>query len=452
MERRDFLKTIPIAGLAAAGACSHGASSEPLDETPAAQSAKSQPKIQMPEGVAGELEFSKAEYERRYAGVRAGMEAENLDALIVTGTREWHLGDLGNLKYLGVPLDWTRTYMVLPIDRDPIVFNRMPGFPIFRELSPGGPPPLPEGKPPKVKFEKAMSKPREGTRFSGDHGPSIVKALSDLGLASGRIGIVSMRNIPADVMLSLKVGLPEATFEDAEAILRAMRYYKSAEEQVFLRRSGYVADKGFAAAVAAAKVGASDLDVFYAADYACARAGGPAGGFQLIGSGKWGGKTSNVLIAPGKHRVLEAGDVISPEIGSDYQGYFTQLSAPISLGEGTDELYKALELCTQVYAFNQSQMRAGKTVWEIDQACHEFTKDVSDGEFGTVFGIQAGEHELTFHHDNYELKPGAMAYNQPFFLPMKKPGPPFHVFGDALLITEGAPEPLHQTPMELVVV
>ena len=448
MERRDFLKTIPIAGLAAAGACSHNASGQ----VPASQMVKRKANIEMPNGAGGDLEFSKAEYERRYAGVRAGMEAAKLDALVVTGTREWHLGDLGNLKYLGTPLDWTRTYMVLPIDRDPIVFNRVPGFPIFRELSPGGPPPLPEGKPPKVKFKKAISKPRDGTRFSGDHGPSIVKALSELGLSRGRIGIVSMRNIPADVMIALKDGLPGAAFEDAEAILRAMRYYKSAEEQAFLRRSGYIADKGFEAAVRTAKVGASDLDVFYAADYACAQAGGPAGGFQLIGSGKWGGKASNVLIAPGSARVLEAGDVINPEIGSDYQGYFTQLSVPISLGEGSDELYKALELCTEVYAFNLSQMKAGKTVWEIDQACHEFTKDVSNGEFGTVFGIQAGEHELTFYHDNYTLKPGALAYNQPFFLPMKKPGPPFHVFGDALLITEGAPEPLHQTPMDLVVV
>ena len=149
---------------------------------------------------------------------------------------------------------------------------------------------------------------------------------------------------------------------------------------------------------------------------------------------------------------MKAGDVVAPEIGSDYQGYFTQLSVPISLGEPTDELYQAIELCDKVYAFNQSQMRAGKTVWEVDEACHEFTKDASNGAFGTVFGIQAGEHEFTFWHDNYELRPGAMAYNQPFFLPLKKPGPPFHVYGDALLITEGEPERLHQTPMSVVVV
>ena len=108
MERRDFLKTIPIAGLAAAGACSHNASGQ----VPASQMVKRKANIEMPNGAGGDLEFSKAEYERRYAGVRAGMEAAKLDALVVTGTREWHLGDLGNLKYLGTPLDWTRTYMV----------------------------------------------------------------------------------------------------------------------------------------------------------------------------------------------------------------------------------------------------------------------------------------------------------------------------------------------------
>ncbi|MEM9570403.1 MAG: M24 family metallopeptidase [Pseudomonadota bacterium] len=441
------MKTIPVAGLAATAACSHSASGESAGEKSAAGS-----NIEMPAGTGGDLEFSKEEYARRYDGVRAGMVEAELDALIVTGCREWYLGDLANLKYLGVPLDWTRTYMVLPLDRDPVVFNRIPGFPIFKELSPGGPPPMPQGKPPVVNFEKAFSKPRPGSRFSGDHAPSIAKALSDMGLSSGRIGIVSMRVVPADVVLALQSALPNATFVDAESILVKMRYYKSAEEQQFLRRSGYIADVGFAAAVEASRVGATDLDVFYAADIACAKAGAPAGGFQLVGTGKWGGKKSDVLIAPGKQTALETGHVMVPEIGSDYHGYYTQLSAPISLGEPSDEFYQAMELCDKVYAFNLTQMVAGKTVWEVDQACHEFTKDASNGAFGTVFGIQAGEHERTFFHDDYELKPGAMAYNQPFFLPMQKPGGPFHVYGDALLITDGAPERLHQTPMELVIV
>ncbi|MEL7536570.1 MAG: M24 family metallopeptidase [Pseudomonadota bacterium] len=406
----------------------------------------------MPAGAGGTLEFSKAEYERRYAALRASMQAANLGALIVTGSREWHLGDLGNLKYLGVPLDWERTYMLLPVDGEPIVFNRIPGFPVFKELGPGGPPPLPAGKPPAVSFNRAMSLPRPGTRFAGDHAPAIAKKLRELGLADARVGVVSMRNIPADVVLALQSALPEVSLIDADAMLRQLRYYKSAEEQMFLRRSGYIADRGFAAAVSAARVGASDIDVFYAADKACAEAGGPVGGFQLIGSGPWGGKTSNLLIAPGSQRVLQAGDVLVPEVGSDYHGYFTQLSAPISVGEPNDELYQAIELCDKVYDFNLNQMKPGKTIWEVDQACHEFTKDVSDGAFGTVFGIQAGEHELTFWHDNYELRAGAMAYNQPFFLPLQKPGPPFHVYGDALLITDDGPERLHQTPMELVVV
>ena len=447
MERRSFIKMASMAGLgtAAVAACQ----SRPDGAVAKDGSHVTPPDV--PDRISGDLSFSRAEYERRYSGVRQGMEADDLDALIVTGTREWHLGELGNLKYLDVPLDWSRTYAIVPIDRDPILFNRIPGFPVFKELPPGGPPPIPPGKPPTVQFEKRKTMPRKDTRFAGDHAPSIVKALQDLRLSKGRIGIVSMRIIPADVMLFLKEHLPEATFVDAEPLLLKMRYYKSSEEQDFLRRSGYIADVGMAAAANAASVGRHDIDVFYAADKACAEAGGPVGGFQLIGSGPWGGKGSNLIIVPGSGRTIENGDMLIPEIASDYKGYFTQLTVPISMGEPSDEFYKAYELCQMVYDFNLTQMRPGKTVWEVDQACHEFTKDVTDGEYGTVFGIQAGEHELTFWHDNYELKPGAMAYNQPFFLPLTKPGGPFHVFGNALLITDNTPESLHQSGLRTVI-
>lgn len=447
MERRNFIKMASMAGLGTAALTAGQATSNKamaIDSSPVTPP-------DLPDGISGDLSFSRAEYERRYSGVRKGMEADDLDALIVTGTREWHLGELGNLKYLDVPLDWTRTYAIVPIDKDPIVFNRVPGFPVFKELPPGGPPPVPPGKPPTVQFENRKSMPRIGTRFAGDHAPSIVQALKDLRLSKGRIGVVSMRVMPADVMLFLKEQLPEATFVDAEPLLLKMRYYKSPEEQDFLRRSGYIADVGLAAAANAARVGAHDIDVFYAADKACAEAGGPAGGFQLIGSGPWGGKGSNLLIVPGSGRTIENGDMLIPEIASDYKGYFTQLSVPISMGEPSDEFHKAFELCQKVFDFNLTQMRPGKTVWEVDQACHEFTKDTTNGEFGTLFGIQAGEHELTFWHDNYELQPGAMAYNQPFFLPLKKPGGPFHVFGNALLVTDNEPEALHKSDFQTVI-
>ncbi|MEM8936558.1 MAG: M24 family metallopeptidase [Pseudomonadota bacterium] len=456
IKRRHFLGTAAVtaatAGLTACGA-DQGAKAGQSNSVGTAGATQSHlaANVKIPEGVEGNIVFSAAEYERRYDGIRKQMQAQNIDALIVTGTREWHNGDLGNLQYLGVPIDWDTTYVIVPIDKEPIVLNKIPGFPAFKELGPGGPPVIPS-KHEGVPVSTVMSMPKEGARFVGDHAPTLVKQIEELGLSSGRIGIVAMRNLRADVYRTLIEGLPNAAFVDAERILLRMRYYKSAEEIAFLKRSGYVADMGMAAAIEASVEGAHDIDIHYAADIACAKAGGPVGGFQLIGSGQWGGKMSSLLLSSDGGRTLNKGDMVNPEIGSNYKGYWTQLGVPISLGEPPDAYYEVLELCDKVYSFIDSEFRPGKTVWAVDDACKEFTKDVSDGAYTTLFGIQAGEHELTFAHDNYELRPGALAYNQPFFLPLSKPGMPFHVYGDAMVMTEGEPIKLHQTKMGLVVV
>lgn len=408
-------------------------------------------KAAIPLDVAGDLSFSEAEYRRRHEAIRRAMLAEGIEALIITGTREWYQGDLGNLLYIGSPIDWEPTYAILPLSADPVVLQKRAQFPYFVER---GIPGLPLGSfgPSSKVFRPEWVDGRPGTRMSGFYGPGLVEHLGRLKLAKAKIGIVSMRNVSAEVYRHLVEGLPEAIFVDAQHILMALRYYKSDEETKFVRRSAAIADAGMAALIRATKVGATDLDLFYAADKACAKAGGPVGGFQLVGSGPWGGHASNLLLEPNFRRTLARGDMVIPEIGSNYRGYFTQLTVPVSIGKPADAYYAAETLCDKVYAELQRVFRPGKRVREIDAHCAAFTLEASNGEFTTLFGIQAGEQELTFWHDDYELQPGAVAYLQPFFIPARKPGPPFHVYGDAWMVTEGAPERLHKSKMELVIV
>jgi len=437
MDRREFM-----VAAGAAGAAITAAGTAHANKAPGAKGPK-------PAG-GPPMMFSVEEYARRYAGIRAKMAEQNIEALVITGTREWHNGDLGNLRYIGAPIDWERTYVILPLDGNPIVFNRVPAFPVFKEMSSKGPV-MPPPKTP-VKFDVKPVMAAKGRRFISDFGPAIAKKLKDMGLSNATIGLVCMRNLPAEIYSALTDNLPGATLVDAQPLMMEMRYYKSAEEITFMKKSGAIADAGMKAVIETAGAGVHDLDVYYAADKACAMAGGPVGGFQLLGSGPWGGKASNPLLMPGSGRVMQHGDVLLPEVGSDFQGYYTQLTVPFAIGEASDAFLKANEMGGKVHKHVETLFRPGKKVWEVDQECHEFTKDLTNGEYGTLFGIQAGEHELTFWHDNYELRPGAMAYLQPFFIPLKKPGMPFHISGDAAVVTDGEPIKLHKSNLDLVVV
>ena len=91
MERRRFIKTL-AAGTAAASALTT-AGARAAD--PAAAKA---PALSLGADIAGDLVFSQAEYHRRYRNIRAGMERQGIDCLVIGGNREWREGELGNLR------------------------------------------------------------------------------------------------------------------------------------------------------------------------------------------------------------------------------------------------------------------------------------------------------------------------------------------------------------------
>ena len=450
MQRREFCRNMSLLGLT--GAAVAGTSKATAQQSNATARAYAPP---MPEGVGGDLKFSAAEYERRYQGVREAMAQDSIDALVIIGTSEWSNGDMGNIRYLGAPEHLAElSLMILPLDGNPVAPYADFGFPSLPPFPPGVEPFKPKVPSP-VTFDLEKIPVRDVSLNSPDYAAGVVQMLKGIGFQRGRLGFASMKNMPADIYAAVTETFSDAEIVDAQDILLNMRLYKSDEEVKFMQRSGYIADKGLEAMINTAGVGVSDYEVYFAIDRACAEAGAPVGGFQLYGSGPWGGppgSTSNLLLYPGSARTIQQGDMLIPEVASNYKGYFTQLTVPVSVGQPTDDFLKAYELCTKVHSAIRSEFRVGKTVREMDAFTAAFTKDATDGEFTTLFGVQAGEHEYSFWHVDYELRPGAMAYNQPFFMPLTKMGAPFHVFGDAMVMTDDEPLILHQSSMDLVII
>lgn len=432
MERRHFIKTIAAASTASVAATAINGCGSQATPKPATT------EIRLPADIAGDLKFSQAEYDRRYANIRARMAEQDIDCLVIGGNREWREGELSNLRYVGVDIDWEPTFVIFPLEGTPIVPTKHGAM---------APPFVGRGD---LEFEYIKSPVRKGTRNANNHAPTIARHLKRMGLIRGRIGLVSPRVLPAELLLEMQKELPNAEYVDAERIFLDLRITRSEEENKFVRRSAYCADKGIEALIDAARVGNSDWDLLFAMDRGCAEAGAPPGGLQLLSTGPWRGKRSMPLFFPTTARTLQPGDVIIPEVTSNYKGYYTQLTVPIVLGEPSGQFLSDFELCAKVYTHMQPKFRPGITVQELDDHCAEFTKEASGGAITTLFGYQVGEHELSFWHDNITLKPGVIGYNQPFFI--APGGPPWHVYGDALVCTEDEPLKLHQTPMRGVYV
>jgi len=106
--------------------------------------------------------------------------------------------------------------------------------------------------------------PGEEIRIWGEFTDSamacLAKLLSDMGLASARIGI-ELDYLPAGDFAALQRALPGAAFSAAEQLYARSRQIKTPEEIALLRRLSRIADASITDAFAAVKVGSTEMDI-----------------------------------------------------------------------------------------------------------------------------------------------------------------------------------------------
>ena len=94
----------------------------------------------MPAAIAGDLNFSTDEFERRYKATRAAMKKLNLDVLIVCGSAEMFNAQNGNLQYYAGPnIDNSlgANYAVIPANgRECLVTTKGPQLDAFLSTYP----------------------------------------------------------------------------------------------------------------------------------------------------------------------------------------------------------------------------------------------------------------------------------------------------------------------------
>lgn len=287
--------------------------------------------------------FSVAEYERRFAAVRANMRAAGLDVLIVYAAgHTWQ-----NLFYLSNHRELSSCFLVLPLDSEPV-------------LVPGSFPHLPTTR----KCSTVTD-----VRFGGGPRafPVIQKVLDERGLSKGRVGLVhgdfggGAPGMPKSQYDSLRAALPDAEFVDAVKTIQDLRRTKGAEEIEILRLSAKMTDFTLDRVVDAIRPGMTELEI------ASIIAGGPGAAPSLLV-----GSTSMLshpqLVSPSPRpssRVLQRGDIVMLEFSKGICGYAGQLHATISLGPPSDEFASFHRMADDMYAAIVAKLRAGVHSSEI---------------------------------------------------------------------------------------
>jgi Xaa-Pro aminopeptidase len=392
--------------------------------------------------------LSLEERDARWEKIRARMSGVGLDCLLVWSGGGGHIDNIRYVAHVGVP-----GICLFPLNGEPVVFSaRLRSY----------------------YYIKGQHRWVQDVR-PGPSPSNVARALADLGLAKGNIGIVGFgssrfRHSP-DVInyrsyKGLLEALPGANLVDAGWLLDELRMVKSAGEIEFLYKAAELAYKMFEAMANSARPGVKECEVYANMLHASLSNGGDDE-MILLDSG-------NPPLLHGKGppyttRPLEKGDIIIVEYHANYGGYLIAVEHSLSLGKPKKQFREIHRVSEECYHQGVSAMRPGVSFEEMIQAFREPADragmayielgvcghGLSSPEFPScVYGGKGG---VLHEHGLAQIAPIRLQENMVFGINVDLHNPKFStdtglMLGDTIWVTADGPKQMTRIPVEFTVV
>jgi D-alanyl-D-alanine dipeptidase len=223
--------------------------------------------------------------------------------------------------------------------------------------------------------------------------------------ASGRIGI-SDRAWAVHV-LGLQSAAPALSWTSASPVLAPLRARKDRDELDALRRAGAAADAAFQSICERGLSGRTERDVADDLARLLVEHGHDSADFTIVASGPNGASPHH---EPGSRRI-GPGDPVVLDFGGSVDGYFSDTSRTVVVGEAPDGLEDVFALVHEAQGAGVEAVRPGVAIQDVDRAARTV---IAAGGFGDRFihrtghGIGREVHEPPYavEGDQTVLEPG----------------------------------------------
>jgi Xaa-Pro aminopeptidase len=390
-------------------------------------------------------QFSKKEYNRRYAALRGKMREHKLDVVIVPGgPSHWSFG--GGMLWLTGHWEWHALccYVVVPLEGEPMLIYSMGGT---------------HAEAVRRQVECVVKDVRHSR--NGRYADVMVERIRELGLTRGRIGLMEIDPrhndyLPVNQYNVLRENLPDAELVFTKGFLHELLSVHSDEELDCVRKAGKLCEDAMHAMVARAKPGVKEYELRAAAGAAILEGGGDID-FLIIGSTPMDNPALVFGNPRPSGRVLKKGDIINMELAAGYRGYTAQVGSPICVGEPNEMVRKFWnEITLPGYTKIVAEIAPGKTCEQIRQASKFFRDKGVQSRPTQCHGIDLvtdKPHIIAEHvsAEDFEqvLKPGMIIMAEPN--PITADGL-FGIFlGHTFIVTDKGHEVVDGFPLEIAV-
>ena len=329
-------------------------------------------------------------YPKRWEAVKALMEREGLDLLLVYSDDRWTYGPAYARWLSGFIVHFEPVCILFPLKRDPIMLvgpeslgyaesnSHIKDIRVLEEFS------HPDEDYPHIKLEPLIDIVSQFTD------PSVCK----------KIGIAGRSMIPYDLLNSFMKILP-GEWVTADEQMGQLRYIKTPEELEVIKYAYKIAEVGIDAAVKAIEPGVSERYVAAEAEYVMRKMGAECYGIDTMVA--CGERTIPIFARTTMNKIAKD-DLVLLTFAPRYEGYHSALGIPVIVGNPPDEAKRAVDAAVRAHKACAALMRNGQTC----AAESEARRIMQEAGFGQNF-MYSGIHSV-----------GVIEFEAPIFGPSSK--------------------------------
>lgn len=265
-----------------------------------------------------------------------------------------------------------------------------------------------------------------------------------------RVGFEST-HLTVDGLEKLKIEFPGVEFIPVAEKIEQLTMIKTPEEVEMIKTAIEITDKTFMKMLEIIKPGMKEKDVSAEISYWHKKYGADKDSFDPIVASGWRGALPHGIASD---KVIEKGDMVTLDFGCIYNGFCSDLTRTISVGDPSSEMKRIYDivLASQLKAIETAKENI--TTKELDNSARDHIKANGFGEnfghgLGHGLGIEVHEIPSVSQRMDMKIPAGTVVTIEPGIYVEGLGG--VRIEDDILLTKEGC-EVLNKSPKELIII
>lgn len=242
----------------------------------------------------------------------------------------------------------------------------------------------------------------------------------------------------------------DAKLVPTSGIVEKIRLIKSDDEITIIKQACQIADEAYEHILTYIQPGMTELDVSNELESFMRSKGATSSSFDIIVAS---GKRSALPHGVATSKVIETGDFVTLDFGAYYNGYVSDVTRTIAVGEPSDQLKEIYQVVLDSQLLALEKIKPGMTGKEADAIARDH---IASKGYGKAFGHSLGHGMGLEVHEGPGLSSRSDVVLEPGMVITIEPGIYLPGIGgvrieDDAIVTENGVEKLTHTSKELVI-